>query len=175
MIGVHFLGYFFLACSLCVFVLLVVGAAVSIHLVVASLGCQLASPRVPQGRPEEAKCTILYNKINDFAMPPVSQKRPLRVPLGPPKAALRPSEVPQRAPQSPPKGTPGAFGGALAPKRSAQGIPMSTFDPRRPLNEPQLALRVTQGRPKELKPTQDPPVDPPGPPKPAHHPPKFTL
>ena len=49
----------FLFCFLSFFFSLFVGAAVSIHLVVARLGCLLASPRVPQGRPWEAKCTIL--------------------------------------------------------------------------------------------------------------------
>ena len=88
----------FLFCFLSFWFSLFVGAAVSIHLVIARLGCQLASPRVPQGRPWDAKCTILCNKTNDFAMPLVFQKLPLRVPLGPPKATLRTPKGPQRAP-----------------------------------------------------------------------------
>ena len=70
----------FLFCFLSFCFSLFVGAAVSIHLVVARLGCQLASPRVPQGRLWEEQCTILFDKINEFEMPPFFPKLLLRGP-----------------------------------------------------------------------------------------------
>ena len=62
-------------------------------------------------------------------MPPVFQKWSLRVPLGPPKAALRSPKGPQRAPQSPPRGPPGALGGPLAPPKAPPRPPQEHLRP----------------------------------------------
>ena len=80
--------------------------------------CELAPPKVPQRPVQGPKCTILYSKTNDFAMPPVLQNWSLRVPLGPPKVA--------------PRTPPGAFGGALPP-------------PEGPPRPPQEHLRADKG------------------------------
>ena len=52
--------------------------------------CDLASLKAPQQPVGEPKCTVLYNKTNDFAKPPVCQKCFLRAPLGPPRPPLGP-------------------------------------------------------------------------------------
>ena len=123
MVGCPLLASGVLCCPLCPFLGSPLAAQVHLSwffgfclLVSAPHRCDLAPPKVPQQPFGSPKCTSLRNKTNDFAMPPVFQKLPLRVPLGPAKVALRPPKVPQRAPSRPPMGSPRAFGGALPPK-----------------------------------------------------------
>jgi hypothetical protein len=97
-------------------------------------------PRFPQGPFREPKCTILYNKTNDFAKPSVCQKCPLRTPLGPPRLPQGPPRAPQgrtRAPQGVPQEPLGEPGAPQGP-------------PQRPPSTPQESPKATQRNPRSL-------------------------
>ena len=106
-----------------------------------STGLPQGPPRPPLG----GKMYILCNKANDFAMTPVFQKWPLRVPLGPPKAALRPPQGSPKGAPEPPKGSPRSSWGSPCPPK---GPPKTPQEHHRPPQATQGTPRSPQGRPK---------------------------
>ena len=97
--------------------------------------CELAPPKVPQRPVQGPKCSILYGKTNDFAMPHLLQKWFLRLPLGPPKVAPRLPQGPPRATPSP-QGLPQEPSGELCPpQRVPPDPPRSTSEQTRGASE----------------------------------------